>query len=151
MMSVDAVPLKLHKANLELQIQISRLAQEGGKSWLAVGSQASNEGIAEAMAEIEGLKKAENWQTLATLPGESFWRMLRQRVGDTQELSQVTVKNQIAFASGLQEAIEGWQRAVSEAIGSVSSAQPIHDIFKQWTSVWSAPGAKTQEKAGASA
>ncbi|KAB2758343.1 MULTISPECIES: phasin family protein [Brucella/Ochrobactrum group] len=147
-MTVDTVPLKLHKANLELQIQINRLMQEGGKRWLEVASQASNEGITEALAEIEALRKAENWQTLATLPGESFWRVLQQRVGDTQELSQAAIKNQTAFASGLQEAIEGWQKAVSEAVGNVSSAQPIQDIFKQWTSVWSVPGAKAQEKTG---
>ncbi len=147
-MTVDAVPLKLHKANLELQMQINRLLQEGSHRWLDVTSKASTEGIAEAQAEIEGLRKAENWQSLATLPGESFWRLLQQRVGDTQELTQVAIKNQAAFTSGLQEAIENWQKSISEAVGSVSSAQPIQDIFKQWASLWPVPGVRTPGETG---
>ena len=147
-MSVDVVPLKLHKANLELQIQINRLLQEGGKRWVDVASQASAEGIAEVKAEIEGLRKAENWQSLATLPGESFWRQLQQRVGDTQELTQVAISNQAAFTSGLQEAIETWQKAVSETVGGVGSAQPMRDIFKQWANLWPVPGVKTSDKSG---
>ena len=104
------------------------------------------QGEAAAPSIIEGLRKAENWQSLATLPGESFWRQLQQRVGDTQELTQVAISNQAAFTSGLQEAIETWQKAVSETVGGVGSAQPIRDIFKQWANLWPVPGVKTSEK-----
>lgn len=116
-MSTDISPLQLHEPNLEPQLQIGHLAQEGGQRWLEVASQASNEGIAEAKAEIESIKKADNWQSLATLPAESFWRMLQHRVGDSQELTQAAIKNQAAFTAGLQEAIESWQKSVHETWG----------------------------------
>ena len=39
--------------------------------------QTSAEGLAETSAKIEGLLQSASWQTLATLPSESFWRLLR--------------------------------------------------------------------------
>ncbi len=150
-MSIDTIPLQLHKANLELQLQITRLTQEGGQRWLEVAAKAGSEGIAEAKAEIEGVKQAGNWQSLATLPGESFWRMLQHRVGDSQDLTQAAIKNQAAFASGLQEAIESWQKSVGEVFGSTGSTQPVKDLFKQWASLWPIPGAQPQAKSAESA
>lgn len=150
-MNTDAVPLKLYKANAELQIQIGRLLQEGGHRWLDVASQASDEAIAESKLEIENLRKAENWQNLATLPGETFWRALQQRAGDTQELTKIAIKNQTEFTNGLREAIEGWQRAVSEAVGGATSGQPIQDIFKQWGALFPIPGGKDAPKGGKAA
>ncbi|KHJ53899.1 hypothetical protein LA66_15050 [Aureimonas altamirensis] len=142
-MTIDSVPLKLHKANLELQLQIGRLLQESGQRHLQFVSQVGEEGLEEARTEIDGVRKAENWQSLATVPAESFWRVFQQHVGDAQEAAQAAAKSQAAFTSGLQEAIEGWQRAVGEAFGSHSlgqqpAVQPLQDAFRQWTNLWPA-------------
>jgi len=147
-MDADVMPLKLHKANAELQIQISRLLQESGQRWLEVVSRASNEIGAEIQTEIQGIQKAENWLGFATLPAESFWRQLQQRVGNTQDLSQVAIRNQAAFTDGLKEVVENWQKAVSDVIGGASSAQPIQDIFKHWSGVWPVSVMQDQNKAG---
>lgn len=147
-MTIDAVPLKLHKANLELQMQICRLVQEEGSHWLQLASRASADSVAGAKAEIEELRKSDSWQSLMTGPGELFWRQLQQRIGDTQELTQLAIKNQAAFNSGLQEAIQSWRKVVNEAVGDPSAMQPVQDFLKPWSGLWPAPGTKVPEKTG---
>ena len=45
------------------------------------------DGIAESGAEIESLLKAQNWQELATLPAQAFWRQFQHHVGGAQALT----------------------------------------------------------------
>jgi hypothetical protein len=33
---------------------------------------------------VEQLLKAQDWTALASMPGETFWRLLQQRMGDTE-------------------------------------------------------------------
>lgn len=147
-MSTDTLPLNLYKANIELQLRISRLLQESGHQWLETVQSSSKENIAETTAEIEGLLRSSDWQSLATLPSESFWRLFQQRTGDVQLFNQIAIKNQAAFTSGLQQALENWQKAVVSTVGSANAAQPLQDIFKQWGATWASATGKTQDKAG---
>ena len=73
-MSNETIPLNLFKANLELQLRLQRLMQENGQQWLENATRAGKDGIAESGTEIESLLKAQNWQELATLPAQAFWR-----------------------------------------------------------------------------
>lgn len=133
----NTLPLALFKANLELQLRINRLLQESSHHWLEAASRASSEAIAETDANIEDLLKAGNWQALATLPSEVFWRKFQQQVGDTQASRQTAISAQTAFTSGLQQAIQAWQKNILEAVGSGTAASsPFDDLFKQWEAVW---------------
>ncbi len=105
-MSTETLSLDLYKANVELQLRITRLLQESGHQWLEAVQRASAENIAETTAEIEGLMRAGNWQALVTLPSESFWRLFQKRTGDMQLVNQIALKNQTSFASGLQQPAE---------------------------------------------
>lgn len=150
-MSTEALPLDLFKANLELHLRITRLAQENSQRWLEVASRAGNDGVAESSAEIENLLKAENWQALAALPTQAFWRQFQQRVGDTQTLVQAAVSNQTAFTQGLQQAVQEWQKAVNTAAGSADAIAPLQDLFKQWGAAWTtATDKEAAAKGGAS-
>ncbi len=88
-----------------------------------------------------------NWQALASLPTEAFWRQFQGRVALVQTFQQVAIKNQAAFTSGLHQAIESWHKAVSSALGSDNSASPFADVFKQWNALWSQTTEATQRKA----
>ncbi len=123
-MSNETIPLNLFKANLELQLRLQRLMQENGQQWLENATRAGSENIAESGTEIESLLKAQNWQELATLPAQAFWRQFQHQMGGAQALTQVAIKNQTTFTQGLQQAIQD------------------QDIFKQWGAVW----AKAQDK-----
>jgi len=101
-MSNETIPLNLFKANLELQLRLQRLVQENGQQWLENATRAGKDGIAESGAEIESLLKAQNWQELATLPAQAFWRQFQYHVGGAQALTQVAIKNQTTFTQGLQ-------------------------------------------------
>ena len=83
-MSNETIPLNLFKANLELQLRLQRLVQENGQQWLENATRAGKDGIAESGAEIESLLKAQNWQELATLPAQAFWRQFQYHVGGAQ-------------------------------------------------------------------
>jgi post-segregation antitoxin (ccd killing protein) len=143
-MNVNAdLPLNLHKANLELQLRLGRLLQENQRKWLELSSRAISEGIAESSAELEQVLKTQDWQALAALPGEAFWRQLQQRMGDSQALTQMAISAQTAFAAGLQEALQAWQKETAQALsgaGDFSNIQGIfNDMLQQWNQFW--PGA----------
>lgn len=148
-MSIETLPLELYKANVELQLRITRLLQEGGHNWLEALQKGSAEGIAETTAEIESLLRSANWQSLATLPSETFWRMFQHRVNDTQTINQLAVKNQAVFTTGLQQALESWQKSVVSVVGASESGQPVLDMFKQWGEQWTQATAGQNIKKGA--
>ena len=135
-MSNETIPPNLFKANLELQLRLQRLMQENGQQWLENAARAGKDGIAESGAEIESLLKAENWQELATLPAQTFWRQFQHHVGGAQALTQVAIKNQTSFTQGLQKAIQDWQKSVTQAVGQGDAVLPFQDMFKQWGAVW---------------
>ena len=146
-MTTETLPLNLLKANAELQLRLTRLLQESSHQWLDSVKEASSQGIAETSAEIEGVLRSANWQALVSLPTEAFWRQFQGRVAHVQTFQQVAIKNQAAFTSGLQQAIESWHKAVSSALGSDNSASPFADVFKQWNALWSQTTEATQRKA----
>lgn len=135
-MSTETLSLDLYKANVELQLRIIRLLQETGHQWLEAVQRASTDNIAETGAEIESLLRTANWQSLGTLPGESFWRLFQQRTGDVQLVNQIAVKNQAALTGGLQQALESWQKSVGSVVGTANVARPLQDIFGQWGANW---------------
>lgn len=137
-MSTETFSLDLYKANVELQLRITRLLQESSHQWLEAVQRASTDNIAETTAEIEGLLRTANWQALVTLPSESFWRLFQKRTGDVQLINQIALKNQASFASGLQQALQAWQKSVGDTVGSLGSGVPGQDLFKQWTDNWAA-------------
>lgn len=150
------LPLSLHKANLELQVKIGRLIQESGRQWLDFGNRLINDGIAESNAEVEELLRTQDWEKLATLPAESFWRQMQQRFGDSQAVAQLAVGAQTAFATGLQEAVRTWQKETAQALGDNPLAAPLGDPawadpFKPWEQLLSASTGKRPEAKPATA
>ncbi len=129
------LPLELYKANLELQARVNKLIQETGEQWLDLGHRLIGDGIAESNAEIEEVLKADDWQSLATLPAESFWRQVQQRFGDAQAVTQIAVVAQNTFASGLQDAIRTWQQETAQTLGGITGlpgTDALNEMFKPW-------------------
>lgn len=153
MNNLSELPLDLHKANLELQVRVGKLIQESGQQWLDFANRMYGDGIAESNAEVEELLKTRDWQKLATLPAESFWRQVQQRFGDSQAAAQIAIGAQTAFASGLQEAVRTWQKETAEALGDNPLAGSLgdsawNDLLKPWERLLSAvsPGSKPRAK-----
>jgi hypothetical protein len=149
MSNLSELPLDLYKANLELQVRVGKLIQESGREWLDFGYRLINDGIAESSAEVDELLKTDDWEKLAALPTESFWRQVQQRFGDSQAAAQIAIGAQTAFASGLQDALKTWQKETAEALGDNPLAAPLGDpawadLFKPWAQLLSAasPGSK---------
>lgn len=135
-MGNETLPLNLYKANIELQLRMTRLLQEIAHHWLQFSQRNSTESIAETNAQIEGLMRSSHWQALATLPSESFLRVFELRARDLPFTQQVALRNQAIFTSGLQQALEGWQKSVAAAIGESAAPLPMQKALQQWMDAW---------------
>lgn len=148
-MSMETLPLDLYKANVELQLRITRLLQEGGHRWLESVQQSSMRSMEQTTAEIEGLLQSANWQSLATLPTDTFWRLFQHGVNDSQTVSQLAIQNQAEFTAGLQEALDAWQKSVMGVAANTSAALSVIDIFKQWGAPWANAASASDTQKGA--
>ncbi len=136
-MNIDtAAPLGLVKANLELSLRTGKLLQEYAQQWLELYTRAGKDELAESNAELSDVAAAPDWQALAALPVESFWRQVQQRYGDLEAASQIAVCAQTTFAHGLQNALNEWQKSAAATLGTgfaaPTLATPFDDILKQW-------------------
>ncbi|RAO77194.1 phasin family protein [Dyella jiangningensis] len=135
------LPLALYKANSELQLRISKLVMENWKKWLELSTRAMDDGIAESQARVEQLLKAQDWAALASMPAETFGRMLQQRLGDANVTNHIAASVQAHFAQGLQEAVQTWQKDTARALGGMSDLgsaanAPWTDAMAQWGRMW---------------
>lgn len=139
MTNPSELALTLCTANLELQARLLKLFQQNGEQWLDLGYRAIKDGTAESDIEVKQLLDAHDWQTLATLPAESFWRQLQQRFGDSQAAAQIAINSQTSFAAGLQEAVQIWQQKTTQAFGAsaLPSSNAWTDLFKPLQQVFS--------------
>ena len=99
-----------------------------------------------SIAVVSAITQAADWQALATLPSEVFWRLCQGRMGDTQAVGQAAAKSQAAFADGLREALTTWKASVSEVFGASGGTASFAQFCQQWTQPWSAPDAAPQGK-----
>ena len=143
----NELPIQLYKANAELQLQITRLLQESGHHWLEAMQQLSAGSMLETTSRIQNLQQAADWQALATLPSEVFWRLCQGRMGDTQAVGQAAAKSQAAFADGLRQSLSAWQASVSEAFGASGDTASFAQLCQQWAQPWTAPSTAPQGKA----
>ncbi|HTV84646.1 MAG TPA: phasin family protein [Dyella sp.] len=134
-MSTQAdIPFELYKANLQFALRTNKLLKECGQRWLDTFDHAVGESIAESQQEIDKLSVGEDWQSLTAIPGETFLRLMQERVGDAQSVAQAAVVNQTKFLTGLQDAFLIWQRETAKAMGGAHGAKPyeamVSDFFK---------------------
>lgn len=130
------LPLALYKANLEFYLKTGKLLQESGQGWLDIGTRAFGDGIAEASAEVDQLIKSGDWQALAALPHDAYWRQLQQRFGDSQAIAQIAISHQTQFFAGLQEALKVWQEESAEILGASGNAFPLEAGFEELLQPW---------------
>lgn len=144
------LPLRLYKANLELNLRVNQLLQQSAQQWLDLGARLVGDGVAESDAEADQLARAGDWQSLASLPGEAFWRQLQQRFGDVQTASQIAISTQTLFARGLQEALRAWQKDTTLALGGSGEETSLDaawkGVFESWQSFL--PGPAGTEESG---
>jgi len=141
-------PFGLLRAGIELHLRVTKLLHENGQRWVELGSRVSKEGIEEYQSELENLLHTDNWQRLATLPSEAFWRQFQQRFADNQTAVQTAIEAQAAFTHGLQQALQTWQQETAGNAGSASAALPFTDFFKSWGAAWTADKPQPARKGG---
>lgn len=130
------LPLALWKANLDLQLRLGRLVQDSGREWMELGTRAAGEGAAEFDAEFRRLLRGGDWQALAALPVEAFWRQAEQRVGDGQALNQLALRVQDGFVRGLVEALQDWQAQLAAAWSDAGAGvDGVPGLAEAWQSL----------------
>ncbi|WP_333676530.1 phasin family protein [Dyella sp.] len=140
------IPFELYKANLQFALRTNKLLKECGQRWLGTFDHAVDESIAETQEEIDKVSLNDEWQSLAAIPGETFLRVMQERVGDAQSMAQAVVTNQTRFMTGLQDAFLIWQRDTAKAMGGLEATKPFNvamvDFFKLFNNT-AATGAKS--------
>jgi hypothetical protein len=129
------LPLTLWNANLELQRRIGQLLQESAQAWLDQGAHALDEGMVETGTELRDALRGGDWQAIAALPAEAFWRQVELRLGDGQALVQVAMNAQNAFASGLIEALQAWQAQTARA-WTGPGTPGVEDLWRLASAPW---------------
>jgi hypothetical protein len=127
------LPLALYQANLDLQQRIGELLQSGGRHWLELGQRLASDGIVGDSAGLQDLIASGDWQKLAALPADTFWRQVQQRFGDQQAAAQIAVAAQSGFTHGLQEALARWQHETIAALDQAGFGLAAPAIDAQWT------------------
>lgn len=136
-----ALPLALYQANLALQTRLGELVQAGGRHWLEFGQRLVNDGLVENNIELQEILRTLDWQKLAALPADAFWRQMQQRFGDQQAAAQLTVAAQSAFAHELQDALGAWQRDTIAALDDAGFGLAAPVVSSDWTVLFGGPSA----------
>lgn len=151
------LPFELYRTNLELQQRINKLLQDSGQQWLDAGTRLVGDGMTDSRKEVEQLLAKQDWQALAALPVNTFWRQLQQRQGDAQTVAKLAVDAQTAFSEGLQQAIHAWQTDVASIVadaGKYATTTPtdawqtLADAMERWGQPFSASGAAASARKG---
>ena len=120
-MAIDTkTPLALYKANLELVLRLGTLLQENRRRWNQLGTSSTSAAIERTLSETERMLTSNDWSSLAAMPGEEFWKSIRDESGPLQGTAQAALANQTAFAEGLREAFTAWQQQSVDALGETS-------------------------------
>ena len=130
-MAIDTkTPIALYKANLELVMRLGALLQENRQRWTKFGMAGADNAVERTLSETGRMLTSNDWQSLATLPGETFWKALQGDAGPMQGAVDTAVSNQTAFAQGLQDAFAAWQQQCADVIQDAGAALPGNATFE---------------------
>lgn len=134
-------PFALYKANLELALRIGQLLNENRKQWARQGLAGVDQAIGRTLDESKRTLAGVDWTRLAGLPVEGAWNTLnwdalKPDVGTLKSSIDEVIAQQSDFASGLQEAVEAWQRQCGEAVREAGLALPTTTGFEDFLKVF---------------
>ena len=145
------LPMALWKANLDLQARLGRLMQEGGQQWLELGTRAVGDSAAQFQADARKLLQAGDWQALASLPFETFWRQAETGLGEGKAAAEAAVQAQERFVAGLGEALREWQRQLAgpgpKPASTQVSPRPRPGRGKRCCRAWTRPSPRCSRPA----
>ena len=147
------LPLSLFRAQMTLCMRTGQLMHENRQRWLELADLCTQREVSEAHTEVVESNSAPDWQTLASLPADAFWRGLQRSLQVSQETLLTAVNSQAALGVGMQRALADWQRVAAQAVSHASNAMPLHttlaEVFNGLASLESpTPAPERPSKAG---
>jgi hypothetical protein len=142
----NELPIHLYKANAERNCRSRACCGRAAITGSEAVQQLSAGSVLETTSRIQGLQQAADWQALATLPSEVFWRLCQGRMGDAQAVRQVAAKSQAAFAEWTAPGAHDLAGVCLEAFGASGDAASFTQLCQRWTQPWTAPSAVPQEQ-----
>ena len=124
------LPLALLRAQSTFWLRTGELMQENRARWLALAEREQHDDATEVHTEADESAPAADWQTLAALPMNAQWRVLKQAVAMAQGLTLTAIQNQTAFSAGMQQALAQWQTETAQALSDSRNAMPISGAMK---------------------
>ncbi|MEO8012024.1 MAG: phasin family protein, partial [Dokdonella sp.] len=101
-MAFDAkIPMSMYKANLELVMRLGALLHESRQRWTRFGLGGADSAIEKTLNETGRMLTTNDWQSLAALPGATFWKALQGDAGPMQGAIDTAMTSQAAFIEGV--------------------------------------------------
>lgn len=115
-MEIDAsVPKALYQANVDLALRIAALLQESGAQWFDLFAEEANARLQEATAQGK-----QPGATGKPLSPDMALKWMQANPGRWQALLMQAANNQSRFAQGLQAALQQWQAACADTLGTAA-------------------------------
>lgn len=132
-MAIDTkTPMALYKANLELVMRLGALLQENRQRWTRFGVASTDDAVERTLSETGRMLTTNDWKSLATMPGETFWKALQGDTGPMQGAVNTAVSNQAAFGQGLQDAFGAWQQQCADALQMTGMTLPGNATLEEF-------------------
>ncbi|MGC8213166.1 hypothetical protein [Ralstonia pseudosolanacearum] len=124
------LPLALYKARLALAQRLFELALSARQRWLALGVELLAEDIASIQAASAALRSAQNWQAVAAIWPNAWWRINQHGVTALEGILRTALSNHTTMAIGTQQAVGQWQQAVVQALHLAGNAMPLYGFWQ---------------------
>ena len=123
-MSTENFSINLYKTNLELQLRLMQLLQDNRQRWLEAAQQRNTDAMTKTKTEIEGLSQVADLQSLVTMPTNTVGYLFQACMSSAQAMNEIAIKNQTDFSTGLQQALQDWQKGVTQILGGSTNFAP---------------------------
>jgi leucyl aminopeptidase (aminopeptidase T) len=142
--------LTLYKVNLQFSFRLCDLLRENALRWSEAGNRAVDACAAELESATTRMLDAGDWNSLAFISNDLYWKALQLQTRAVQQLSETTLGNQTTLSSATQEAVSAWQKEASAALKETTGAMPIsttlQDYLQDYLHLLSPEGATSRRK-----
>ena len=128
----ESLFFNLYKANLDLWFKFCQISQQGRHQMLELDERIISDSIEGTRAARELLSDTRNWQELAALPGDIWWRGLYSRFDEIQLATELFLKRHTKVTSECQQALADWQKASAGALKEAGNAMPLQSVLKDY-------------------
>lgn len=132
-MYIDAQStLTLYKVNLQFTFRLCDLLRDNALRWSEAGNRAVDSCAAELESAATRMLDAGDWNSLAFISSDLYWKALQLQTRAVQHLAETTLSNHTTLSAATQEAVSAWQQEAASALKETTGAMPISTTLQDY-------------------